>query len=74
MRRLEGGSEIVVVGFVLLFDGRAGGGGADVDAVAVAVAVTVSGSGWVGGGSRGLRGEDLRVVLLGRLERLLGVL
>lgn len=70
LRRLEGGSEVVGVGFG--FVGRAGGGGAEVDAEAVAV--TVAGGGWVGGGSRGLRGEDLRVVLLGRLGRLLGVL
>lgn len=73
LRRLEGGSEVVVVvGFVLGFKGKAEGGGADVEAEAVAA--TGAGTGWVGGGSRGLRGEDLRVVLLGRLGRLLGVL
>lgn len=79
LRRLEGGSEVVGVDFCFDFCivGKAGGGGAadaDVDADAVAVAVTVAGSGCVGGGSRGLRGEDLSVVLLGRLGRLLGVL
>jgi hypothetical protein len=73
LRRLEGGSEVVVVvGFVLGFKGKAEGGGAGVEADAVAT--TGAGTGWVGGGSRGLRGEDFRVVLLGRLGRLLGVL
>ena len=72
LRRLEGGSEVVGVEFCFDFCivGKAGGGAAD----AVAVAVTVAGSGCVGGGLRGLRGEDLSVVLLGRLGRLLGVL
>lgn len=66
LRRLEGGSEVVEFDFAT----RAGGAGAEVDDVTV----TVAGAGWEGGGSRGLSGEDLRVPLLGRLGRLLGVL
>lgn len=80
LRRLEGGSEIIVVfvvgvGFVLGFIGKAGGS-AKVEAEAVALTVAGGGwtGGWTGGGSRGLRGEDLSVVPLGRLGRLLGVL